>query len=201
MVEIENLKVKGEYQRALELCRETITEFSDSEAVLREVYNYSVFITNLMGEDSTETAREALTLFPDLAAGDYFPGDQNLIYDSLRREMYGSLVIKVDPDTSLVFLDSEFMGKAPLDIPYLTAGQHFIEVSHEGFESHADSIFIDPGRQQVQTLKLERQGGTSPWLIGGIVAAVGVVVYLIVGGDDPPPDEEPLPDPPDPPTN
>jgi hypothetical protein len=199
LAEIEQLKLEGEYEKAIALCRAAIAEFSDSDAVLREAYNYLVFLPTLMGEDSEEFAREALTRFPDLVAGDNFPDMLNHGYDGLRRRMYGSLVVNVEPDSSLVFLDGGFMGKAPLDIAYLSVGNHFIEVSHEGFEAHADSIAIEAGEQHVRSIILNEQGGGFPWLIAAAGAVVGVVVVLVSGGDDAPAADDPLPGPPEPP--
>ncbi len=204
--EVIKLKVDGEYDQAIDMLQEIITEYSNSELVLRRAYNHLVAIHHEKGDtgSAVRTAREALERYPDLTAEqDWFLPAINDYYDQLRKEMFGSLTIE-DPKDCRVFLNSEHVGTTPLHLALVRAGEYDLTLAKSGHHDYTGRVLIRLGVSLKENVSLKRKRGKWWWLTrsaGAVVAVVALAVGLS-GGDEPvEPPPDPLPPPPDPPTN
>jgi hypothetical protein len=201
------LRLDGEYGRAIDMLKEIIAEYSNSEAVLRKAYNHLVYVY-VKNEDSSgarDAARGALERFPNLTVDELeLPGKVNDIYDELRKEMFGSFVID-EPKDCHVYLDSTHVGDTPLGMDLVRVGEYELTVTKSGYKDHISRIEIEPDvKHDLSGLSLDRERAWWYWpaWIGGAAVAV-VAIAIGVKGDDPtddPPDP-PLPEPPPPPAD
>jgi len=203
-----DLRLDGKYDQAIDVLLEIIVDYSESEQILRQAYNHLLF-TYLVKDDSAgaeQTAREALERFPDIKADEVlFRPEVNETYNRLRADMYGSLRI-TKPDDARVFLDGEFKGNTPLQLPFVPVGEHDLTVTKSGYHDYTDRIAIKPATPETLALSLDRTRGTWWWItrVGVVVATAGLVALAVGGGDDGGEEEQeqpPLPDPPDPPAS
>ena len=199
------LRLDGEYDRAIEMLNGIIAEYSNSDEVLRRAFNHlvTVYVQNDDDAGAREAARIALNRFPDLAADELdFPGKVNEVYDQLRKEMFGALVID-EPKDCHVYLDSTHVGDTPLRLDLVRVGEYKLTVTKPGYKDFVSQIEIQPeGTRDLSGLSLERERAWWYWpaWIGGAAVAVVAVVIGVSGGDkeDTP---EPLPVPPAPPAD
>lgn len=212
--EVTDLKAQGEYDRAIEKVRQIIEEYSDAEDVLKRAYNelVSIHVDRQDDPEAVAAAGQALERFPDLSADPLlFQPRVNEIYDRLRGEMFGSLVIQ-KPEDCRVFLRTpeaedggKHVGETPLTLDYVRVGEYDLIVTKSGYHDYTERIVIQPSGTLNQSVSLERRKDKRWWLYrvgAGAVAAVGVVAIVLSGGtDEPPPPAEPLPGPPAPPTS
>jgi hypothetical protein len=203
--EVIKLKVDGEYDLAIDKLQEIITEFSNSEPVLRRAYNHLVAIHHETGDtgSAVRTAREALEKYPDLTAEqDWFLPAINGYYDQLRKEMFGSLTIE-DPEDCRVFLNAEHVGTTPLHLALVRAGEYDLSLTKSGHHDYTGRVLIRPGVSLAENVSLKRKRGKWWWIARGGGAVVAVVALVVgLSGDDPQPeDPKPLPPPPPPPAN
>lgn len=65
--------------------------------------------------------------------------------------------LRIDADVpgASVFLDRRFLGTTPVEVSDVSPGQHRLNVSAEGYETHAETIEVGPGRQQILVRFLE----------------------------------------------
>ena len=183
------LRSQGQHDSAIEILRDIIDEYSESNEVLRRAYNDLDF-TLLSKEDvptATESAKEALSRFPDLAADPvYFPPRVNEIYDGLRSQMFGTLNVATKPDSCKVFLDNEFVGLSPLNLEYVRVGEYVLSVSKSGFQDESEFVSIGPGRPTSVPLSLRKQRGRGWWLvrIGPAALVAGVLLAIQLQRDE-----------------
>lgn len=200
---IAELRLRGDYEAAIDMLEEVIREHADTDQILRHAYNHLIFTLILMRDDARAEAKaeEALGRFPDLhAPPPAFPDRMNTTYERLRRRMYGALQITTDPDESRVFLNGAYRGTTPLNIPFIRTGDYDLLISQTGYEDHVGSLVIGPNQTLTQDISLDKHRGTGWWLMRiGAGAVVGTAIALIAnsGGTESP---QPLPGPPDPPT-
>jgi hypothetical protein len=202
--DVSSLRSQGQHDNAIEILRGIIEEYSESDEILRRAYSDLVF-TLLSKEDvptATESAREALYRFPDLAADPvYFPPRVNEIYDGLRSQMFGTLNVATRPDSCKVFLDYEFVGLSPLNLEYVRVGEYVLNVSKSGYHDESAAVSIGPGRPTSVPLSLRKERGRGWWLvrIGPAALLAGVLLAIQLQKDE---GGEPtrLPGPPPPPS-
>jgi hypothetical protein len=201
--QVSSLRSQGRYDDAIAVLETILGEYSGSGRVARRAYNDLVF-TLLSKQDATAaaaSAREALALFPDLAADPvYFPPGVNQVYDDLRAEMFGGLNVATKPDSCRIFLDDEFVGFSPLTLEYVPVGDYVLNVTRPGYSDESTPIRIQPAYQTNVPLSLARERGRGWWLmrIGPVALLTGVLVATQLGGDEAK-GQEPLPGPPPPP--
>jgi len=205
--EVSSLRATGQFERAVEILKSIIQEYSNSDDVLRLAYNnlvYTYYVANDVASEDV-AAREALGKFPDLRAGDaQFPSVLNDLYERLRREMFGSLVI-ARPERARVFLDETYKGESPIRLPLVPVGSHVLEVAKSGYYDYTQPVEVEPNLVRELEVSLRRQKDVWWWVtrvgVPTLAVAAGVTVALIAGGDEGGPAEpEPLPGPPSPPT-
>lgn len=198
--DIAELRSQGRYQDAIALCDDLIARHTDSDAVLRLAYDHLVF-TLLVAKEQEEMeakSREALRRFPDLRAPEAdFPPALNAAYDRLRGEMFGSLQITTEPDSSSVFLGREFEGFTPLNIRYLPAGTYPLTIAKTGYRDHADTLIVVPSQRLTKDIDMVRLRSTWWWGKRILVGALGVSAVLLLTSSD---DRNSLPGPPAPPS-
>ncbi len=71
-----------------------------------------------------------------------------------------SLRIVSIPDEARVYVDNDFRGMTPLDIPALEAGTHRIRVEREGFDPNARNLELHPGESTVEEFRLAANTGS-----------------------------------------
>lgn len=81
--------------------------------------------------------------------------------DSLRL-LPGTLDVRADVDSALVYIDGSFVGTTPMSVPGLTPGLHIVHVAHPDVPSwHApsvtDTVIVEPDT------RLERFYALRPW--------------------------------------
>lgn len=199
------LRSQGKYGAAVEILRGIIAEFAKSDEILRRAYSDLVFTLLSMQDESGagESARQALSRYPDLTADPvFFPPRVNELYDNLRNQMYGSLNVVSKPESCRVFLGETFMGAAPLSVKYVLVGDYTLNLSKSGYKDEASPVRIEPGSPTSVQLALQKERGKKWWLTRvapGVILA-GALAYFGLKGDEGTPAPEPLAGPPPPPT-
>jgi len=142
------LRKLGQYDQALGHVRAILADNATPEEVREQAYNELVTILYLTkGKKEAESAaRKALTAFPDLQADpNHHPEEVLLLYENLRKEMFGRLSLSSDPSPGDVYLDGKGIGVTPLDSIYVPVGEHALRISKFGYEESAMKIDILPG--------------------------------------------------------
>ena len=204
--EVSSLRATGQFEKAIEVLKGIIQEYSDTDEVLRLAYNNLVYTYYVANDAASQeaAAREALVRFPDLRADDVrFPATINEGYERLRGEMFGSLVIN-KPIGARVFVDGNHKGDTPITLPLVPVGRHELLVSKSGYTDHTEAVDIGPGVVRQLEVSLDRQKDKWWWLtrVGAPVAALaaGIALAFTAGGDEgTTPEPQPLPEPPPPP--
>jgi hypothetical protein len=169
-------RAEGDYTEAIFALREIIQDNPRNKEVLSRSYSELVFTYILKGEDTmAETiAREALGWFPDIAPDStHVPPTVGKIFDDLREQLFGSLIVTTDPKSCRIVLDGRNMGQTPLNIPYLRPGEHHLRLSKNGYRDVSRMVFIEPGKETNADYSMGRVlfGPRSGFGIGG-----GVVI-------------------------
>jgi PEGA domain len=60
-----------------------------------------------------------------------------------------SLRIVSDVPGATVFLDRNYLGTTPVDVKTITAGEHQLTVSAEGYDMHAETVNVTTGHQEI----------------------------------------------------
>ena len=201
-----SLRSQGQYDEAIKMLQSIIDEYATSDKILRRAYSELVFTIWKKGDvaGATESARNALTHFPDLTPDPMYSSERvNELYDNLRKEMFGSLHVAARPDSCRVFLGDNITGITPLDIKYVPVGDYVLELSKAGYRAESYPVRIGPGSPTNMQLELQRER-TKGWWLGRVVAPAGVVATFValvfLGRDTGTSEPSPLPEPPDPPT-
>lgn len=202
------LRNDGNFEAAIAELREIIKHYSNSEKVLREAFNHlvTIYIEKDDVGGAMQAGREALERFPKLEADVFFfPPTVNEYYNTLRKEMFGSLTIN-KPKGCRVLLDGKDQGGTPLQLDYVPVGDHDLTLSKSGYHDYTGRIHINPGRDLEKEPPLDKKRGWTWWTyrVGAGVVAVALLAVGLSGGDEPAPaaTEAPeLPGPPKPPTN
>jgi len=202
---VSSLRSQGQYDRAIEILKGIIAEFTKSDEVLRRAYNDLVF-TLMSKQDidgATESAKQGLSRYPDLAADPlYFPPRVNELYGNLRSQMYGSLFVATNPKSCRVFLGEAFIGVSPLNMKYVKVGGYTLNLSKSGYKDESSPVRIEPGSPTSMQLSLQKEHGKKWWLMragpGAVLASV--LAYFQLRGEKGTAQPEPLPGPPSPPS-
>jgi len=193
----------GQYAESEANLRDIIENYQGSD--LRKAYDLLVWtVEQERGREAAmEVAREALEIYPDLT-NDRINVPQNIgvIYDELRKEMFGALQIEpLDPDLkeSPVWLNDEYKGELPLYLDLLRTGEYELKVEAGGYEDHVSTIQISPDRDTVIPITLNKKGNSSWWIVAGAAVTAGVVLLIAGGSSSDETEVQALPGPPDPP--
>jgi hypothetical protein len=195
----------GHYDRAIEIYQGIMIECSKPEDFIRRAYNEMVFTLTLKADEQSAlaVAHEALSRFPDLTAPPMYCSPRvNEIYESLRRDMFGSLEVATRPDSCRVFLGGEFKGVSPLHIEYVPVGDYFLNASRSGYRDDSTHVRISPASVSNVALRLEQPRSLSWWSrrlgppVGTSVGVAAIILHGVLKGSSKP---SPLPGPPLPP--
>lgn len=200
-----SLRSQGKYGDAAELLRGIITEFAQSDEILRRAYSDLVFTLLTMQDErgAEEAARQGLDRYPDITADPiFFPPRVSELYDDLRNQMYGALNVVSRPESCRVLLGDGFVGTAPLNIQYVRVGEYLLKASKPGYKSETSTVSIEPGSPTSVQLALQRERNKRWWLfrIGPAAIAAGILAYVGLRGEDQGSEPQPLAGPPAPPT-
>lgn len=193
----------GQYAQSEANLRDIIENYQGSD--LRKAYDLLVWTVeqDRGREAATEVAREALEIYPDLTNDRInVPQDIGIIYDELRKEMFGALQIEaMDPDLkeSPVWLNNEYKGELPLYLDLLRTGEYELKVAAGGYDDHLSTIQISPNRDTVIPITLNKKGQSRWWIVAGAAVTAGVVFLIAGGSSSEDPALQSLPGPPDPP--
>jgi hypothetical protein len=201
------LRADGDYDSAITELRDIVTQYSNSDQVLRLAYNHLVttYIAKGDPDGAKAAAREALEKFPNLVAEEIaFPPRVNEYYVELRKEMFGSLTIQ-KPKDCRVFLNGKHVGDTPLRLDLVRVGDYDLTLSKSGYNDFTERIRIQPDVALDKEPSLESKRGFAWWAyrVGAGVVAATLLAVGLSGGDEAAPAEpaEPLPPPPGPPAN
>ena len=201
------LRARGEFEQAIEILDDIIIEYHSSETILRHAYNHLVFTYHKMGRAGTaiEKAQEALERFPDLRVEmPDIPPSVDEIYNTLRREMFGSITIE-QPAGCSVFLTKDsikaFMGETPLELSLVRVGTYTLDVTKAGYHDYSMKINVFPDERQNVPVQMFLERGVRWWVLNlSPIAFVGAfVAYMAWPRETSTAGLEPLPGPPDPP--
>ena len=71
-----------------------------------------------------------------------------------------SLKVVSIPEKARVYIDNNFRGTTPLDIPDIDAGPHRVRVEQQGYDPNARNIELKPGEATVEEFRLASNTGT-----------------------------------------
>jgi hypothetical protein len=74
-------------------------------------------------------------------------------------EQPATLRIVSIPDRGRVYVDNEYRGEAPLDLPALPAGEHRVRVEQTGFEPNARTLSLARGESRTEEFRLTGNTG------------------------------------------
>ncbi|MFT5124919.1 MAG: hypothetical protein ACI97B_003558 [Verrucomicrobiales bacterium] len=72
----------------------------------------------------------------------------------------GSMRIVTIPDGARVYVDNEFRGEAPMELPNLAPGDFRVRTEIEGFEPDAKTVKVQNGRETVVEFRFIKNSGT-----------------------------------------
>ena len=211
------MRANGQFDEAIAVLKQIIEEHNQTEDILRRAYNdlaLTIFFQRNAAADAAQRdrltqeietqVRNGLNRFPDLEPELGSPPDLKVVYTNLRAEMFGRLLINTKPDSCMVMLDDQQMGKAPIKIDLFPVGVYSLTVTKSGYKEEVAELHISASSSIEKDVSLSRVHDTKWWLtrvVTPVAVGVGVILALTLsGGDEGPPPPEPLPGPPDPPT-
>jgi hypothetical protein len=97
----------------------------------------------------------------------------------------GSMNVTSSPLNVMVYLDSHYIGEAPLVFPDIASGTHTVEFSKDGFASVRKNVTINEGKTTNIEVVLEyipsaTSGETSPF--SGFVLPVVIIALIAIAG-------------------
>ena len=208
MEQVNILRARGEFNDAIKILDEIIRDYASSDTVLRYAYNHLVFTYHKMGEAgmAIEKAREALDHYPDLSVETPdIPPSVDDIYNTLRKEMFGSMTIE-RPEACNVFLIQDsikvFKGETPLELSLVRVGTYTLEVTKSGYHDHSRTINVFPDERLNLDVSMSPERGAKWWTLNlAPVALLGAfLAYMAWPSETSTAGPQPLPGPPDPPT-
>jgi hypothetical protein len=152
------LRSQGSHEQAIEVLRAVIATQSSDEPILRRAYNELVFtFLDTNSPESEEAAHEALRRYPDLSADPTrFPPSINELYENLRRELFGSLLLDTRPPQAWVTIGELYDGESPVEIAYVPVGEYAVRIQQAKHLDKSTTIRVDPGRETSMTVTLDR---------------------------------------------
>lgn len=208
MEQVNILRARGEFDDAIEILNGIIRDYSSSDNVSRYAYNHLVFTYHKMGRAGTaiEKAREALDRFPDLRVETPdIPPSVDEIYETLRKEMFGSLTIERPFGCNAYLIQDEnkiFKGETPLELPLVRVGTYTLEVTKSGYHDYSRTINVFPDERLNVDVSMSPERGVKWWVLNlSPIALIGAfVAYMAWPSETSTAEPQPLPGPPDPPT-
>ena len=212
------MRANGQYDEAITALQQIIEEHDKTEDILRRAYNdlaLTIFYKRNAATDQAEREqltqqletqlRNGLNRFHDLEPELGSPPDLKTAYTELRSQMFGRLSINTKPDSCSVMLGDKHMGKAPIDIDLYPVGNYSLTVTKSGYKEEVTELHISASSSIEKDVSLSRVHDTKWWLtrvVAPVAVGVGVVLALTLSGgnDSTPQVDQPLPSPPDPPT-
>jgi hypothetical protein len=152
------LRAQGSHEDAIEVLRAVIAAQSSEEPILRRAHNELVFTYLDVASPKTEdAAREALRRYPDLSADpSRFPPSVNELYNRVRRELFGSLLLHTRPPQARVTIGDLYDGESPVEITYVPVGDYPVRIQQTKHIDKSTTIRVDPGRETSMTITLDR---------------------------------------------
>ena len=154
-------------QGALGLYEEAIASVSKFE-VVPETLGYLGASSLALGydDDAKDYFQRVLALMPDAAPLDDYPAEVVALFEKLKaqqsKKKKGSLVVRSAPAGAVVRVDGTEYGKAPLTVPNLARGEHFVQLSSEADGMAGTKVEVKGGRAETVTLDLSTQTGPEP---------------------------------------
>jgi hypothetical protein len=192
--EVSLLRAQGKFTEAVAVLERIIASHAGSEEILREAYNQIVFTRYVEPDEpaARQQAAKALEAYPDLkASGPSYPPEIDAIYESLRREMFGMLVIS-EPKEGRVLLDGQYVGTIPLRQDLVRAGRYELKVMKPGYFDLVQPIEIVADDVFVLDQSLQRDRDTW-WYVkrAGVGVAAASLVWIALDEDASPTDSGP----------
>lgn len=160
-----SLELEGErffkakrYEEAANLFREVIERYAEPEdLVLTARWNLARCFEE-MGED--EKALEAFSEFEKHAKSEEHRSKARAKIAKLREKIRAELTLEVEPAGTVIRLDGEVIGNAPLGKSIsLDPGRHFLELYKEGYRTLRESIDINPKEHALLRFALQLKQG------------------------------------------
>ena len=112
------------------------------------------------GEHVVEIRKEGETPFRTIVKVE--AGQQVKVNGSPAGGLTGSLRVLSNEQDVDVFLDGRMIGKAPVELPSVQAGQHVVEGKKKGFSASEEVVKLTPGEQLLVRLKMEKAPDEKP---------------------------------------
>jgi TolB-like protein len=102
----------------------------------------------------------------------------------------GKITVTSQPDNSEVYIDNRLIGKTPIKLYEIMAGEHQLKVQKSGYAPHEEKISIDAGKskpysidlKRIFTLKINSQPGDAEVYVNN--KKVGVTPFSSTGVED-----------------
>ncbi|MBN2010170.1 PEGA domain-containing protein [candidate division KSB1 bacterium] len=94
----------------------------------------------------------------------------------------GSLLLTSNPESAKVFLDNKPIGKTPLKVDELEAGDHKLKVLADGYKDSEGTIEVKKGVVNKYNITMKKKGGKKWLLLGTTTVAVagGTAAYVLL---------------------
>ncbi|NIM19178.1 MAG: outer membrane beta-barrel protein [Candidatus Latescibacteria bacterium] len=159
--EARSLRAEGRYDQALDMIQALFEERIESAELQKQLHNEMIFTIFLKGDTNLceEKAKEALLIFPELNADPtYFPPQLNDLYEKLRNDLFGSVILTTRPDSCNVLFGDGFHDYSPIHRKYVKSGEYEVTIQKKGYHKKKDLIQIEPGKSVNVEISLERVG-------------------------------------------
>jgi hypothetical protein len=159
---VSKLLTEGQYGTAVGVLQGMVTEYEGQDAVCRRAYAELVFVYFLRQDEAAaaRVASEALLRYPDISPDPaYVPHEVGDLFDQLRGEILGSLIITTTPDGCEILLNDKSVGRTPLALAYVSAGEYDVIARKKGYHDLDNELTIEPGTKTGLHYALVRIGG------------------------------------------
>lgn len=117
-------------------------------------------VMNGRGGEAEQMIIASLNLWPDQQVGEYgWTLDTRTTFRDIERRRAetapGSIEVGTEPDGAAVYVNGQLRGFAPLEVPNLPAGQHWVEAVMDGRTRAGAFVDVQPGEGSMAQLDLD----------------------------------------------
>jgi hypothetical protein len=157
---------KGDFAGAIAALKQARDLYSKQQPLPEDELNRTFYYLGMayIGLNETELAKgmfqSALLLRPELQLDPTQHSPRVIeIFESARREVAGSLVVRSDPPGAEVHLEGVKVGRTPFHRPHLVAGDYRIMLRHPGYRTDHFTFHVQSGRTNTVERTLVKSEG------------------------------------------
>jgi len=203
----EEMYENGNFNQAIEIYEQIIDNLNKKKELAKtkqKLFKTMVSLAlTLFTIQQTEKAKSQLEKLISLNPNEeldkeIYPPDFIKIFDKVKNENLGSILVKSTPSGAEILIDNKSYGKTPLTIQNFNKGEYIITASLKGYILYSKKIKITEGKNNSFSITLQKKGKTvskkgviekkdikkkkkrSPVLLiaGGVIVA-GVLILLL----------------------